>query len=44
MSEGSVIVSLLTVIAMGKVLLELFKYIIFLLDIPSHAFFRSLIS
>ena len=44
MLEGSVIVSLLTVIAMGKVLLELFKYIIFSLDIPSHVFFRSLIS
>ena len=40
MSDGSVIVSLLTVIAVGKIWLKLFEDIIFF--IPFHIFFRSL--
>ena len=39
MSDGLVIVSLLTVIAVEKIWLELFEGIIFF--IPLHIFFRS---
>ena len=39
MSDGLVIVSLLTVIAVRKIWLELFEDIIFF--IPLHIFFRS---
>ena len=41
MSDGLMIVSLLTVIAVGKKWLELFEVITFF--IPFHIFFRSLI-
>ena len=41
MSDGLMIVSLLTVIAVGKMWLELFEVITFF--IPFHIFFRSLI-
>ena len=41
MSDGLVIVSLLTVTAAGKIWLELFENIIFF--IPFHIVFRSLI-